>query len=150
MRRLLVLAVLFGVIALAAVVVMGGATAVPDAEFTSTPVDGPPGTSIVVSSITPCPQNPTGVEGPRVVRVTLSRGSAQLGFVQLAVASSGAWSGHLVVAPSATVGAASLDAFCFSSVEAEGATLAYMARLFTVVGVAPVAPIAPVAPAVTG
>jgi hypothetical protein len=35
-------------------------------------------------------------------------------------------------------------------VEAEGATLAYTARPFTVVGVAPVAPIVPMAPAVSG
>jgi hypothetical protein len=42
-----------------------------------------------------------------------------------------------------------MDAFCFSSAQAEGATLAYTARPFTVVGMAPAGPITPVVP-VTG
>jgi hypothetical protein len=42
-----------------------------------------------------------------------------------------------------------MDAFCFSSAQAEGATLAYTARSFSVVGIAPTAPITPVVP-VTG
>jgi hypothetical protein len=149
-RRLIVLPLLFGVLALLGVAVTGGATAVPDAEFTSTPESGAPGTSISVASVTPCPPNPTGVAGPRVVRVTLSRGSGQVGFVQLSVGSSGAWTGHLVVAHSAAAGAASLDAFCFSSDVAEGATVAYAARSFTVVSVAPIASISPIAQPVTG
>lgn len=150
MRKLITLPPLFGVIALLGVSFTFRAAAVPGAEFTSTPGSGPPGTSISVSSITPCPPNPSGVVGPRVVRVTLSRGNARLGSAQLSVASSGTWSGHLTVASSATGGSSSLDAFCLSSVEAEGATLAYNARSFTVTTEAPTAPIASAPVAVTG
>jgi len=149
-RRWLALPLLLGVMALLGAALTGGATALPDATFTSTPSSGPPGSSIEIASVTPCPSNPTGVAGPRVVRATLTRGSVVLGSVQLSVSSSGAWSGDLFVSRSATAGAARLDAFCFSSVEAEGATVAYPARSFTVVATAPPAPITSVVPAVTG
>ena len=150
MRRSLVLPVLLGVVALLGGTVMSAATAMTDAQFTSAPGAGAAGSHITVASVTPCPPNPAGVAGPRVARVTLARGSLLLGSVQLPVASSGAWTGRLVVAGSATAGAATLDAFCFSSGQAEGATLAYTTRSFTVVAEAPAAPISPVMPAVTG
>ena len=113
-------------------VVLGAANAQSNARFSRHPAAGPPGTSITVTSITPCPANPPGVAGPRLVRVTLARGSVVLGSAQLSPGSSGAWSGTVFVSRSASRGAATLSAFCFSSAQAEGATLAYEPRTFTV------------------
>jgi hypothetical protein len=143
MRRLLLFVVLG---AMAFVLSVGGASAGAAATFDSTPAEGPGGTSIAVSSVTPCPPNPAGVEGPPIVRVILSQGGQQLASVELAVDASGSWSGNLVVPDSANQGGATLDAFCFSSAEAEGTTLNYEPRTFTVTAV--VAPPPPPTPPV--
>ena len=155
MRRLLLFVVLA---AFALFLSVGGVSAGAAATFDSTPAEGPPGTSITVSSVTPCPPNPAGVEGPPIVRVILAKGGQELASVQLPVDASGNWSGSLVVPDSATPGVATLDAFCFSSATAEGTTLNYEQRTFTVTAVAarpsPPAPTQPVpvpaAPRLTG
>jgi hypothetical protein len=142
---------IFSVIALVGLVLaVGGANAASAATFTNNPAAGPPGSSITVASITPCPPNPVGVVGPRLVRVTLTRASLVFGSVQLSVNAAGSWKGSLALGRSATPGAARLDAFCFSSAQAEGATLAYDPRTFTVVGAAPPARPVSAVPAVTG
>jgi hypothetical protein len=145
MRRLLLVVV---VAALGVFLCVGGASAGASATFDSTPAEGPPGTSITVSSVTPCPPNPAGVEGPPIVRVVLSKGGQELASVDLPVDASGNWSGSLVVPDSATPGGATLDASCLSSATAEGTTLNYEPRTFTVtaVGAAP-PPAAPTPPA---
>jgi hypothetical protein len=127
---------------------MGAASATSPATFARTPAAGPPGTSITVSSITRCPPNPAGVAGPLVVRVSLAQGGRGIGSAQLPVNASGAWSGTLVVSRSARPGGASLGAFCASSPQAEGATLAYQQRTFQVTAAA--APGVPGAPRLTG
>jgi hypothetical protein len=66
------------------------------------------------------------------VRVNLVQGGQGIGSVVLPVDASGAWSVALVVAGSASPGGATLNAFCFSSTQAEGATLTYQSRTFTV------------------
>jgi hypothetical protein len=145
MRRFLLLVV---VAALGLLLCVGGATAGAAATFDSTPAEGPPGTSITVSSVTPCPPNPAGVEGPPIARVVLSKGGQELASVDLPVDASGNWSGSLVVPDSATPGAATLNAVCLSSATAEGTTLNYEPRTFTVTAVAaPPPPPAPTQPA---
>jgi hypothetical protein len=148
MRRLLLVAMpaLMGLAGL--VFSLGAASATSPATFARRPAAGPPGTSLTVSSITPCPPNPAGVAGPRVVRVSLVEAGRGVGFAQLPVAASGAWSGTLVVSRSARPGAATLGAFCASSPQAEGATLAYELRSFAVTAAA--APGVPGAPRLTG
>src|SRR5207247_11053279 len=147
MRRLLTVA-MPALIGLAALVFsLGAASATQPAAFARTPAVGPPGTSITVASVTRCPPNPAGVAGPRVVRVSLVEGGRGVGFAQLPVDASGAWSGTLVVSRSARPGAATLGAFCASSPQAEGATLAYQPRSFAVTAAA--APGVPGAPRLT-
>jgi hypothetical protein len=155
MRRLLLLVVLA---AFALLLSAGGATAGAAATFDSSPAEGPPGTSITVSSVTPCPPNPAGVEGPQVVRVVLSKGGQELASVDLPVDASGNWSGTVVVPNSTSPGEATLSAVCLSSAQAEGSILNYEDRTFTVTAVAapppPPAPTQPVpvpaAPRLTG
>jgi hypothetical protein len=144
-RRLLLLVV---VAALGLLLFVGGATAGVSATFDSTPAEGPPGTLITVSSVTPCPPNPSGVEGPPIVRVVLSKGGQELASVDLPVDASGNWSGSLVVPDPATPGGATLEASCLSSATAEGTTLNYEPRTFTVSAIAaPPTPPAPTPPA---
>jgi hypothetical protein len=153
MRRLLLLVV---VSASGLLLCVGGATAGVSATFDSAPADGPPGTLITVSSVTPCPPNPAGVEGPPIVRVFLSKGGQELASVDLPVDASGNWTGSLAVPDTATPGGATLDASCLSSATAEGTTLNYQPRTFTVTVIAapppPTTPPAPVgaAPRLTG
>jgi hypothetical protein len=149
MRRLLLLVV---VSALGLLLCVGSAAAGASATFDSTPADGPPGTLITVSSVTPCPPNPAGVEGPPLARVFLSKDGQPLASVDLPVDASGNWNGSLVVPDSATPGGATLDASCLSSAMAEGATLNYEPRTFTVTAGAAPPPPAPVgaAPRLTG
>jgi hypothetical protein len=148
MRRLLLLVV---VATSGLFLCVGGATAGVSATFDSTPSEGPAGTLITVSSVTPCPPNPAGVEGPPIVRVFLSQGGQELASVDLPVDASGNWSGSLVVPDSATPGGATLDASCLSSAMAEGSTLNYEPRTFTVTAVAaPPPPSAPTPPAPVG
>jgi hypothetical protein len=133
---------------------VSSATASPADTFSSSPSSGPPGTAISVASVTSCPANPAGVVGPRLVRVTLSRGNTVFSSVRLSLSTSGGWRGTLVVPKSASPGAAALSAFCFSSAMAEGATLAYQERTFTVTApkVTPAPPAKPITatPTVTG
>ena len=145
MRRLLLLVV---VAALGLLLFVGGATAGVSPTFDSAPAEGPAGTLITVSSVTPCPPNPAGVEGPPIVRVFLSKGGQELASVDLPVDASGNWSGSLVVPDTATPGGATLDASCLSSAMAEGSTLNYEPRIFTVTAIAaPPPPPAPTPPA---
>jgi len=138
-------------VALAGVIVLVvPANAAQTARFARQPASGPAGTRITVSSITPCPANPAMVTGPRVVDVTASRGSTSLGSVRLSPQASGAWSGTLTVSSRARAGAVTLDAFCRSSAQAEGATLAYASRVFTVTSMAAPAQAVPGQPTFTG
>jgi hypothetical protein len=150
MRRLLLFLV---VSALGLLLCVGSATAGASATFDSTPADGPPGTLITVSSVTPCPPNPAGVEGPPLVRVFVSKDGQPLASVDLPVDASGNWNGSLVVPDSATPGGATVAASCLSSAMAEGATLNYEPRTFTVTAIAatppPPAPVG-AAPRLTG
>jgi hypothetical protein len=93
--------------------------------FRVTPTAGPQGTTITLTSVTPCPMNPAGVTGSRLVRATLFRGPAVIARGTFPVSASGAWSGTITVGPQAALGRDMLDAFCFSSPQAEGVTLAY-------------------------
>src|ERR1700716_1161750 len=124
MRKLIVPGV-----ALAGVVLGGGAaTASPAATFSRSPAAGPPGASITVAAVTPCPANPAGVPGPRHVDVVLGNGKRIFGSIQLPVNASGGWKGTVVVSSAASPGAATLSAFCFSGPQAEGTTLSYQPR----------------------
>jgi hypothetical protein len=103
--------VVFPVLAFTGLVAgFGSAAASPGATFASNPVAAPPGATIVVSSVTPCP--PTG--GAPVVIVTLQGSHRLIGTVQLPVSPSGRWRGRLAIARSAIPGPASLDASCLS------------------------------------
>jgi hypothetical protein len=122
--------------------------------FANTPAAGWPGSSITVSSITPCPL-PLGVQGPPIVRVVLAQGAVDargIGSIELPVNASGTWSGTLPVGASASQGDAILDASCFSSAQPGGATLAYQPRTFAVTALATPASARPVAtaPKMTG
>ena len=131
-RRRVALGLFTGVVSFALLAACVPTKPGPTATFDSTPAAGPAGSSITVSSITPCPPLPAGVQGPPIVRVNLVQGGQEVGSVELPVDASGAWSGALVVAGSASPGGATLDAFCFSSTQAEGTTLTYQSRTFTV------------------
>jgi hypothetical protein len=145
MRKLIV-----SVVALVGVVLgVGAATASTAATFSRSPATGSPGSSITVASVTPCPANPTGVPGPRHVDVVLSASHRVFGSIQAPVNASGAWKSTLFVSRSATPGGATLGAFCFSGPQAEGTTLTYQPRDFTVTAATPVPPAAPARP-VTG
>jgi hypothetical protein len=87
------------------------------------------GTSITVSSITPCF---SPVSGTPLVRVFLGRGSSTLARSTFLVSSSGRWAGRLTIPSAASPGSAQLSAFCFSGPQAEGALLAYTPHDFTI------------------
>src|SRR5260370_39477665 len=102
--------------------------------FGNDPVGGWGGSSITVLSITPCPL-PLGLPGLPTVRVVLAQGAVDargIGSIELRVNASGTWSGTLPVGASASQGDAILDASCFSSAQAGGATLASQPRSFAV------------------
>jgi hypothetical protein len=101
------------------------------ATFSATPASGPPGTSIVLSSVTQC-RLPAGVTGQPLVRATLSRGSTVISAATIPVAASGSWTGTLRVGRLAASGVDTIEAFCLASPQAEGALLAYSPRTFTV------------------
>jgi hypothetical protein len=101
------------------------------ARFTATPTSGPAGTSIVLTSITPC-RLPAGVTGAPFIRASLSRGSTVITASTIALNSSGMWTGRLTVGSQAAPGVDTIEAFCFASPQAEGAVLAYSPRTFTV------------------
>jgi hypothetical protein len=149
----LALFALLGFIGLA--VTAGWAFAGSPVTFANTPPFGPPGGSITVSSITPCPPLPPGVEGPPIVLVMLVQGEVDargIGSVELPVNASGTWSGTLVVGASASQGDATLGAFCYSRAETAGPILEYEPRRFSVTALA--APLSPLplaaAPRLTG
>jgi hypothetical protein len=129
-RAVLALAIIVGVL-------VAGSQLEANAQpgtFKVTPTSGPPGTTITLTSVTPCPKNPAGVTGPRLVRATLFRGPTVIARGTFPVSASGAWSGTITVGPQAASGRDTLDAFCFSSPQAEGATLAYGQIPFIVTG----------------
>ena len=101
------------------------------ATFTSTPASGPPGTSIVLTSRTPCTL-PPGVSGQPFIRASLTRGSTVVSATTIALSPSGSWTGTLSVGSQAATGIDTIDAFCLASPQAEGALLAYSPRTFTV------------------
>src|SRR5260370_36611519 len=150
-RRLVVVAML-GFTALG---FTGGAASAESAvAFANTPAAGWPGSSITVSSITPCPL-PLGLQGPPIVRVVLAQGAVDargIGSIELPVNASGTWSGTLPVGASASQGDAILDASSFSSAQPGGATQAYQPRTFAVTPLAAPASPRPVAtaPKMTG
>jgi hypothetical protein len=132
----------------------GAASAESAVAFANSPAAGSPGSSITVSSSTPC-LLPFGVQGPPIVRVVLAQGAVDargIGSIELPVNASGTWSGTLSVGASASQGDAILDASCFSSAQPGGTTLAYQPRTFAVTAlVTPVSarPVA-TAPKMTG
>jgi hypothetical protein len=129
-RAVLALAIIVGVL-------VAGSQVEANAQlgtFRVTPTAGPQGTTITLTSVTPCPMNPAGVTGSRLVRATLFRGPAVIARGTFPVSASGAWSGTITVGPQAALGRDMLDAFCFSSPQAEGVTLAYGQIPFIVTG----------------
>jgi hypothetical protein len=149
----LVFSVMLGFMGLAVTATTASADAA--VVFANTPTAGPPGSSITVSSITPCPPLPPEVQGPPVVYVVLTQGTVDaraIGAVELPVNASGTWSGTLVVGASASPDDATLDAMCFPRTQAEGAVPVYQPRTFAITAPAAPAPPRPVqtAPTLTG
>jgi hypothetical protein len=107
------------------------AAAADTATFTSTPASGPPGTSIVLTSRTPC-RLPPGVSGQPFIRASLTRGSTVISAATIALSPSGSWTGTLSVGSQAAAGVDTIEAFCLAGPQAEGALLAYSPRTFTV------------------
>jgi hypothetical protein len=105
--------------------------AAEDARFRATPKSGPPGTSIVLTSMTPCTL-PAGVTGAPFVRASLSRGSTVITATTIALDSSGRWTGRLTVGSQAALGVDTIEAFCFASPQAEGVLLGYAPQTFRV------------------
>jgi hypothetical protein len=101
------------------------------ATFNATPMSGPPGTSIALTSTTPCTL-PAGVTGQPFIRASLSRGSTVVTATTISLDSSGSWTGILTVGSQAALGVDTIEAFCFASPQAEGVLLAYSPRAFTV------------------
>jgi hypothetical protein len=114
---------------------VNAASAQSAVTFAEKSAAGSPGSSITVSSITPCPPLPPGVQGPPIVSVVLAQGTVDargIGSAELPVSASGTWGGTLTVGGSASQGAAVLDASCFSSAQAGPATLAYQSAAVTI------------------
>jgi hypothetical protein len=139
-----------------ALVGMGAALGSPADTFSRSPAAGPPGSSITIASITPCPESPGQKTGPGVVSVGLVQGNGLVSSALLPVSTSGRWRGTLVVGRSATPGPATLQASCLSkppSGPPEGLsaikTLTYDNRTFTITAAPSVRPAAPARP-VTG
>lgn len=100
---------------------------------TASATSGAAGSTVTERSVTPCTL-PSGVPGPAIVQVKLTRGTATLGSAQVTVASDGSWTATITVNASATSGAAQLTAFCLASAQAEGAVVDYAPIDFTVTG----------------
>lgn len=117
---------LAGAVAIGAGIVAGWAVPAwaQSGTFRATPTSGPPGTTISVSSVTPCVL-PAGVTGSPFGRITLSRGSTVLASGDFPALSSGSWSGTLTVPSGTTAGAATLGADCQASQQAEGSLVHY-------------------------
>src|SRR5512135_1779648 len=141
------------------VLTVGAAGASPAATFRRTPAAGPPGSSVTVASVTPCPA--TGGAANPVVRVALIQGDL-VSSALLPISASGRWRGSLPVPRSATPGPATLQASCLTkppSGPPEGLSsikaLTYDDRSFTVIArpsvrrAAPARPVTAV-PATTG
>jgi hypothetical protein len=120
-----------GVCAIAIAVSLAAPVAAQNGTFTASASSGAAGSTVTVTSVTPCTL-PAGVTGSPVVSVSLSRGSTVLGSASITVSASGSWSGTLTVNANATNGTAQLEAFCLASPQAEGAVLAYEPLPFTV------------------
>ena len=135
---------------------MGAAMGSPADTFRRSPAAGPPGSTITVASVTPCPESPGQKTGPGVVSIRLLQGNGVVSSALLPVSNSGRWRGAILVGRSATPGAATLQASCLSkppSGPPEGLsaikTLTYHDRSFSVTARPSVGPASP-ARAVTG
>jgi len=140
---------------------VSAAGASPADTFRRTPAAGPPGSSVTVASVTPCPATGRALGSP-VVLVGLIQGDHLVSSAQLPISASGRWQGTLLVPQSATPGSATLQASCLSkppSGPPEGLssikTLTYDVRSFTVTAqpsvrrATPARPV-PAVPATTG
>jgi hypothetical protein len=99
--------------------------------FRATPTSGPAGTTITISSISPC----VPATSTTFARIALSQGSTVLASADFSVSSSGAWTGTLKVPGTAAPGAATLGGDCIASPQAEGSLLHYQDVPFTVTSV---------------
>lgn len=127
MRRIGAAAVLGAVTMILALPAAGAESA----TFRSTPNSGPPGTRILLTSVTPCTL-PPGVTGQPFIRASLSRGSTVVTATTTALLPNGSWRASLTVGRQAATGTDTIDVFCLASPQAEGALLAYSPRSFTV------------------
>ena len=141
-------------VALLGVIGLGSNAAAASADdagmFANTPAAAPSGSSITVSSITPCPPLPPEAQGPPLVYVVLTQGRVDarvVGSVELPVNASGTWSGTLVVGASASQDDATLDAICFPSAQTGEAELVYRPHTFAVTAAPAPVPPRPVATA---
>ena len=96
--------------------------------FQVTPVTGPAGATITVSSVSPC----VPATSETFARIALSQGSTVLASANVSVSSTGAWTGTLTVPSTATLGSATLGGDCIASPQAEGSLLHYQDVSFTV------------------
>jgi hypothetical protein len=101
------------------------------ASFTPNATSAPPGTTIVLTSVTPC-KLPAGVTGSPLIRVTITRSGDVLGSGSAAVSGDGTWTASLVIHPDAAPGTSVLSATCLASAQAEGSLLNYDPLAFTI------------------
>lgn len=127
MRRIGIAAVLGAI----AIILALPAAEAETAKFRATPTSGPPGTRILLSSITPCTL-PPGVTGQPLIRASLSRGSIVVTATTTAVRPDGSWRTSLTVGREAAAGTDTIDVFCLASPQAEGVLLGYAPSTFTV------------------
>lgn len=100
------------------------------------PTAGPRGSTITVSSVSPCAL-PSGVSGSPFARIALSQGSTVVASRDFPVSPSGAWSGSLTVGTKAAPGPASIGGDCIAGPQAEGSLLHYQDVTFTVTAGSP-------------
>ncbi len=113
---------------LAAVALAAPPASAQTGAFQATPISGPPGTVISVSSVAPCVPS----TGTTFARINLTHGSTVIASGQFSASSTGAWSGTLTVGAKATPGAATLGGDCIANPQAEGSLLHYQDVPFTV------------------
>ena len=99
--------------------------------LTLSAASGPRGSTITVTSTSPC-NLPQGVSGSPFVRLTLSQGSTIVARQDVPVSPPGVWSGVLTVGAKATPGTATIGGDCIASPQAEGSLLHYQDVTFTV------------------
>ena len=100
-------------------------------SFDTGPVSGVVGSMVTVRSIDGCVA-PSGTS-QWVAIVNFAQGAnSQLGFVDLAVAADGSWSGSILVPTAATLGPAQLTASCFDPTHTSQSRIPYSPVAFTV------------------